>query len=372
MRPVYRNGVQVSSARLLAALQRSHTVATRADVLFDRVVIATGLPLVSGSITYDRNAAVLASGTAVFAETDVSLGPSDPLTPFGYEVQIWAGASFPDADDIVSMGVFPIQQTQVAGIGLSTTVTLLDRAQLVIDARFEDDYAIAAGTNYADAIEALITDGVNDLEYVFTSTTFTTPLLVFDSQSDRWEAAQSMARSIGCELFFDGLGRCVLQPEPDVVTITASIDVVEGEGGVLVDAALALDRAPAFNKVIAFSENASTGDQYRGEATDSDPSSPTYYLGPFGKKPHFFGSPFLTSNAQCDTAAAAILASNLGVARSLNFDLVPNPVVEPSDGVLLTRTALDINEIQLIDKYTFGLGAAGTMRCDTRAKQVVS
>lgn len=369
MRQVFRNGVGVSNTRFLAAVSKSHTVVTYADILFNKVVIESDVSLIGGSITYDRNAAVLARGAVQFVERDISTGPGDPLTPYGYEVQIWTGIAFPDANDVVSMGIFPIQKSDIDGIGLGTALTLLDRSQLVIDAGFEDDYYVPAGENYAVAIRQLIAAGVPGLSYNFVTTAHSTPALVFDSQSDRWEAAQSMARSIGCELYFDGLGICTLRAEAVLNSSAPVVAVAEGTNGVLTAMDLSLDRATAYNKVIAFSENASTGAQYRGTATDADPASPTYYYGPFGRKPRFFGSPFLNSNSQCTSAAQAILLGNLGVARSLNFGMVPNPALDPGDAVTLTREALDVDEIQLIDGYTYGLGAAGSMECKTRVQQ---
>ena len=372
VRSVFHNGIQVANDRLASAVTASHVVATRVDVLYNQVVVATDVRLVAGSISYDRTAATLARLTASFVESNVPLGDTSVLKPYGYEVQVWAGVSFPDGDDLVPLGVFPIQVSDADGIGLGTSLTAADRSQLVIDARFEDDYVVAAGTNYGTAIQALITAGVPGLTYVFTATTYTTPFLTFDSESDRWAAAQGMARSIGMELFFDGLGRCVMKPEPDLST-TAPVSVIaEGDGGVLVEITVHLDRGPAYNRVIAYSSNASLPVVYRGVWTDLNPTSPTYYYGGFGRKPRFYSSPFINSNAQATTAAQAIGRSALGVARSIDFGLVPNPLLEPSDVILLQRPAVGVDEVHIIDGYSYGLGAPGTMLCMTRAQEQLS
>jgi hypothetical protein len=181
-----------------------------------------------------------------------------------------------------------------------------------------------------------------------------------------------MARSIGMELYFDGLGRPVLRPEPDLSTTNPVLTIAEGPGGVLTEIGLHLDRAPAYNRVIAFSENASTGEVFRGVWTDDDPASPTYYFGPFGRKPRFYASSFLNSDAQCESAARAVGLANIGVARSIDFALAPNPVVECGDVVIVRRVALGVDEVQIVDSYTYGLGALGTMNCQSRARQVVA
>lgn len=401
--------MRVVSDAFLAAVRTAHRVVTEVDVLFNRQVVAEGLAVSDGRVTYDRAASALARCDVTFAEPQrFPTGPGDILSPYGYELRIRRGVRYADAvpfvsapylltDDgqilltdgglplltdegvatdpveatteTVSLGVFPIQRSEVDGVALVTSVSGIDRSQLVRDARLEDDYQVAAGTNYGDAIAALVSAGVPGLEYAFTSTSFTTPLLTFEAQADRWEAAQSMARSIGCELFFNGDGALVLRPEPNVATAIPVWDVDEGDDGVLVSATIRLDRTPAYNRVIAFSANASNGEVFRGVATDEDPSSPTYYFGPFGRKPRFFGSPLIGSNDQAAAAAAGILAGNIGVARAVDFSAVSNPALEVGDAVLIRRAALDLDEVHLLDVLSIGLAAEDAMLGASRARQ---
>ena len=135
----------------------------------------------------------------------------------------------------------------------------------------------------------------------------------------------------------------------------------EGEGGLLVSAALNLDRGPAYNRVVATGENTGVGTVPRGVWTDDDPASPTYYSGGFGRKPRFYSSTFITTTDQATSAATSIGASLKGVARSLDLTAVPNPALEPGDPVLIRRLPLGLNEVHLIDALTFSLGADGAM-----------
>lgn len=356
-----------SSAAFARAVAASHQMISRVDVLFDRAVIAEGLNVTDGSVTFDRRASRRSRCQVQIADpARVPVAADDILTPFGYEMLIWRGVVLDGTPELVPLGVFPIQQSFVDGVSLLSDITALDRSQLVSDARFEDVYQISAGTNYATAIEALVADGVSGLEYLFPSTTFTTPLLTFAAQDDRWDAAVKMASAIGMELFFDGLGRLTMQPEP-TFTATQVARIAETEN--MVSAAVKLDRTPAYNKVIATSNNASTGDQYRGEAADMDPNSPTFYDGPFGRKPRFYASEFIASDAQAASAAAAILAGNLGVARSIDFSAVPDPRLEVSDVVHIFRSRLEIDELHIIDELTIGLGPGDPMLGRSRTNQ---
>lgn len=358
--------MQTTTAVFQATVATSHQLSVQVDVLFNRAVFRQGLAVVDGEVSVDRTAQALSRCTVTFAEPLlIPTVNGGLLTPYGFELLVKRGI----LGELVPLGVFPIQSSRVDGVSLITDVSAIDRTQLVRDARFEDDYTVAAGTNYATAISALVAAGVSGLEYLFASTTHTTPLLVFEAQSDRWDAAQKMAGSIGCELFFDGLGRLVLRTEPDLSTATPTLTVREGDGGVLLAASIELDRAPAYNKWIHSSTNAANTDTYTGSAVDDDPASPTYYYGPFGRKPKFFTSEFYASDAQCAAGAVADKARSVGVARGLQFAMVPNPAVTAGEVVLVQRAALGINEVHVIDSFTVPLGPEGVMGCRSRARQ---
>src|SRR5690606_34606223 len=136
----------------------------------------------------------------------------------------------------------------------------------------EDAHVVASGTNYATAIETLIDSRVPGLEYAFASTDYESPRLTFPVQEDPWAAAVDMARKIGMVLYFDGLGRCVLETQPDLASASPVDTWAEGDGGVLVSAAVSMDRSTTYNVVQAVSSNAS-GAIYEGTAEDDDPSS---------------------------------------------------------------------------------------------------
>ena len=402
-------------ARVVAG---SHRVNVRVDLLFNREIVAEDIPVESGTVTYDRTAVHLgrlelvvigslppvrwltdANGSQIAASATTA-----NITPYGAELQVWRGVELvgiagadivydasgdpvldavADGDDTVSdamisptatgflellsMGVFPIQTVEVDAVTESTLVTAEDRSRLVSDALLEEDYVVAAGTNYATAIEALIEDGVAGLEFQFPTTEHTTPLLTFAAQEDRWEAAQRMAASIGMEIYFDGLGRVAMRLEPTfadapVATISEGVNMISG--------LKSLDRTSAYNRVIAVGENASNGAVYRGVATDTDPESPTQYdKTRFGAKPRFYFSEFIASNAQATSAARAILAANLGVAKSIAFDAVPDPRLETGDAVTIVNTALGVDELHLLDVLTIGLTADQPMSGESRTNQ---
>jgi hypothetical protein len=347
-------------------MRRSHTLATSVDVLYNRVPVLRGVNVLGGSVKYDRTAAVMGSCSVTFAEpTRLPTGPTSPLTPYGYELAVRRGVTFGDGTtELIGLGVFPIQTSEVDDT-LAGTVSGQDRAKLVQDAKLEDDYAIAAGTNYGTAIQALLEHVVPGLVYQFSATTFTTPALVFEVGSDAWAKAQDMAKAIGMWLYFDGDGACRLRPEP---TLTGAVPVWtfdEGPTGVLLSAAVKLDRGPAYNRVIVTGENSSTGAVFTGTATDT--TSAIAYTSGFGRKPKFIRSELVASNEQAEAMATADLAGTRGISRSVPITAVPHPALEPGDPVLIRRAELGLNEVHLIDGMTIGLSAGDALSAETRS-----
>lgn len=349
------------------AVRTSHVLAVQCDVLYNRVPVRTGLRLTAGEVTLDRTAAQRGRCQVTLAEPlELPTTTGGILTPYGYELAIGRGVRYPSGvRETIPLGVFPIQTSALDGVTLLTTIGALDRSQLVADARLEDDYGVAAGTNYGTAIQALIAAGVPGLTYQFVATAYTTPALVFAAQANRWDMARDMATSIGCELYFDGTGVCVLRAEPTFSAVPAWT-LSDGVAGLLTAAALTMDRAPAYNRVIATGENTGVASVPRGVWTDTDPSSPTFYDGGFGHKPRFFASAFITTPAQAASAAASIGTAQKGVARSLSLGAVPQPALEPGDLVLIQREALGVNEIHALDSITYGLTADGPMAAASR------
>jgi len=154
-----------------------HQIATRCDVVFDGAVIEEDLPIVSAAITYDRTAARLASVSNLIVEDPTRLPgvAGDRLSPYGYELRLWRGVQVGAGQLMAPLGVFPIQQSSMDAVAKQTAVTAVDRSQRISDSRFPDVYSVTAGTNYATAIQDLIESVVPGLEFLFPSTTFTTP-----------------------------------------------------------------------------------------------------------------------------------------------------------------------------------------------------
>jgi hypothetical protein len=367
--------VRAVTAAFDTAVRDSHTTAIEA-VVIDGDGNETPIDVVDGTVTLDQTAAVRGRcDITIVDDGTLDLVPdsaSSLLAPYGNEIRLARGVTYPDGTtELVSLGVFRIQDAEItdAAGGMEIRVAGLDRAQRVIDARFEEPYNVAAGTNYATAILDVIQAAYPDVEYDLTTTALTTPALIAEEGGDRWQFAQDMATAIAMRLYFDGDG--VLRLVPSVLSESVA-EIVEGEGGVLVEAGRRWTREGTFNRVIATGENTTETAPARGVATDDNPLSPTYYFGRFGKVPRFFPSPFITTDAQAESAAQKILDDELGTSEQVSFGSLVLPHLEPGDTVRVTRARAGIDEEHIVDAIAVPLGPTGVLSGQTRARQVLS
>ncbi len=71
----------------------------------------------------------------------------------------------------------------------------------------------------------------------------------------------------------------------------------------------------------------------RAQAYDSDPSSPTYYLGPFGMRPLLITTDDAATAADCQALADTTLRRVSGADQELTITSVPVPFLTPGDRV---------------------------------------
>jgi hypothetical protein len=103
-----------------------------------------------------------------------------------------------------------------------------------------------------------------------------------------------------------------------------------------------MDDDPGYNGVIVYGEAATTAGIARGEAWDTDPSSPTFYLGPYGQVPKIITSPYVVNTAQANAMASTELAKELGSVAAISAAAVPNPCLEIGDIIPVTRAGAKI------------------------------
>lgn len=370
--------MQQVSTDFMRALRRPHRTRTWASIVDQNRVSLQRLPVVQGELVRDTRSAQYASlhlnlgGPVALNTATASLAKDGPA---GYEIQVTTGVEVgPVGSELwedISLGMFPIQETDIDGVSLAATISASDRSQLLRDARFVAPYTVAGSLSYAFAVLFIVRDTVGDSAWAGTAVSpelqavSTVGPVIFPEQGDPWEAIRTFATGAGCLAYFDEEGNLIVEPSrtaPD----RYSWAVVDGVSGSLLQPQAGYARGDTYNQVVAASQNGATGASYRGVATDLSTGSPTFYGGRFGKKTRFYYSPLFTSNAQCQVAASTILRQSMGLARTLDLSVAPNPALDPLDRIYLRSANLGLDELAEVDRIALSFGRTNAMRCSVR------
>lgn len=369
-----------ASAEFLAALQRSHTIVTRADVVSTSGVVLGTLEIQSGGVTVDGKAEVRRRATVSLADPTGTLVPGDlnSLVAPGHELILYRGIKFnTGVSELFPLGVFGISSTNISDTpaGLTISVDAYDRARRVQRAGFPTPYVIAAGTEFAVAIKALVQSKVGgvlaDTDFLFTGSGTTTPQLIFGvgNGDDPWKFAQEMAAAVGMELFFDASGKCVLRPPPGK---DPQITYTEGENATILSVEKAITDEETWNHTIVIGNTSTaTGPPIRAEARDTDPTSPTYYLGTFGDVPYpIHVNPYIMTQDQAQQIADMLLQAVVGYGENISFSIIPNPTHEAGDTISLIRSDSKVNATYVIESFTVPLDARTAMSVVCKKRRV--
>lgn len=386
------------SPEFLAALRGHHTVTARTEFIWAGEVVAD-VPILSGDVSADRTADVRRTCSLSFSPSSPELpvlpGINDystsPFWPIGNEIKVYAGLVFPSGGiEEVPLGRFRIAKPKFKTTNGELTIAIegYDRSRTVARHKFTDYYQVVEGTDYATAIQNIITTAMPRLTYEdfdFAKTDgstggpiYTTPDLLFSPGDDPWATAMNMARDVGCEVFFDYNGVCVLRPQPDPLYTPSVFEYESGEYSVLDSVSRDLDDEETYNGVIVQGQNNdNTALVPRGEAWDLDPESPTYYdpqaphLSEYGAVPLIMPpSDFIRTNEQAAAAAAGQLLTVVSLMESVQFDGVANYAHAEGDVITVKDDSLGVDGHYLLDSFRIGFGEGGGMSGTTRKRRV--
>lgn len=331
------------------------------------------VPITDGTVTLDATAASRGRCDIQVDHLDwIPRGAGDRLAPFGSEINIRRGVKLPSGElELVSLGWFPIEDAEITddGSGPGVRVAALDRADRMSKAKFENTWQLEANTAFTDGIMFLALEADPSTQFMpgfaSVSTISIGKPIIAQAGDDRWEFMQGLATALGMVLFFDGDGILTLRRYAEQGVV---MNLVEGEGGVLLTASRSWSRTNAHNKWIVTGEATDDDTVYRAEAADLNPASPTYYDGPFGRCPGFYSSGEIGSDAQAQDVADMKLAKEMGAPSTVSFGMVPNPALEPEDTVLISRPVIGVDENHIIDTLTIGLSPTASMTGTTRER----
>lgn len=324
-------------------------------------LLADDIPVAEGLEEVDRSIPVPERVTLTIPRVD-DLGnvwePSDtehPLASFGQRLRVSLGVEGLNGHvEWLQRGWFLIVACEVSGDEVYVTAEGL--LALIDEARLVTPYQPAAGSTFVSVVRDLIEPGLTVDVTNAPSNRSTPTTLAYDEE--RLGSLMEVLDAWPAEARITSGGYLAIVPATD--SSTSVLTLTDGTGGTVVDWQAATDRDDAYTAVVARGEGAD-GTQVQGVAKvatgalkDSDRFNPL-------PVPFFYYSPLLTTNAQCTSAATAILArkSRAG-SRRLAVQAVPDPRLEIGDCVTVVSERLDLDGVKaVIDSLTMPYVADG-------------
>lgn len=320
------------SDRFLPRLAESHTPVTQV-LLFTTDGRVLDLEHTGGSVSVDRGQDIRRTCTVTGCDTSlIPRTPADELATYGARLQVLRGVDYADGSiEVVPLGMFRLDD--VDGDPALGPVTLQGKAiEVIIQADLFLTPYRATGT-VIGAITALIQRSIPDAGIVATMADVVIGARTWDVGDDPWAAVQEIAAVAGAECYTDGSGTFVIGVLPDLASTMPAWEVAAKEGGVYVTGTRAMSSANVYNGVYARSDNTESGAvPVHYLATDSDTGSPTYWNGPFGRRPApIYSSSALTTTSACQAAAQLQLVLAKAPNAKGDFSTLPNPALEVGD-----------------------------------------
>lgn len=351
---------------------QSHQRAVQVQVLHGgRVVAELAGSVLSGSVDSDADQPIMRSLALQVVDASGDLSKTDVgelLSPYDAEVKPSMGVVLPSGRfDMVPLGVFRLTSTDVKDgpDGLVVSLTGQDRA-LTYQMPLPGPVTIPAGTTVERAVQLLLRRVNAGLLYTTWVTGRTVGPLLYEADSEAWDSALTLAESVGGWLFHDRNGRCVLAPYAGSLSPT-----VQRFDKTLLSVSRSEDADSIRNSVVVQSSESGVG-KITATAEDTDPRSPTYVGGAYGRRQVTVTNPHVGTPAMAVEAAQAQLIRELGRSQQVTWTCVPDVQTDPGDSCVVHRPRAGLLERRLIVAGTsLPLGVEGEMTITARRSIVL-
>lgn len=367
--------------RYQAALVRPHTHYSRVDIeTFDGKVLETNLPITAGNVRASlqsrvtRNLSFTLPGYSWMPVTrSGDIDPGGLLAPYTNRVRVWGGVKYGDG----SIARFPVFYGRLSAPSLdlatgAVTVTAVDLAQTVIDAKFESPTNSVATNSILAEWQRLILLALPGGALFGTSTAGPTTSVIgpLSWESDRGQALDDMAAAAGCIWWQLPDGHMVLRTQPWSVPGLSPV-VTLGDGTTsgmrtFTGGSVSFPTTGLTNVSVLSSERLSGEPPLTSIQRDLDPNSPTYYYGGFGHKPLITQNQAPYNQAQLDYATKVQLHYGKSLIQQWdNVSIIPDASLELGD--LVEAQAGGLRSEQVITGFTYPLMEGSNMPLTLRA-----
>lgn len=336
-----------TSALFREALRFSRTVFTEIDIVYNGVVLENDVPVSAASVSTDRG-----SNTRYAATVDLAQYPwqSLPITSEGTRLRIYHGIESIGSRERVQLGeyqVFDHKRTNKGAIG----VALRGLENYLIEADFITPRTPPYGVSTIATITSLIHEVLPDAEVVV-QCSFDRKITATGAWAkERWGSITKMADSIGAEVYAGHDGRFYISDVPDLSALVPVFELNGGPTGVLLEENRTNTRDQVYNAVSVSGQSSDqTVPPLWAWARDNDPTSRTFFYGPYGQRVRFYSSQFFTEVSQLQAYADRLLIESLAPNNTLSVVAGPLPILEAGDAVRVTSEQTGERSLHLLQK----------------------
>lgn len=326
----------------LDVMRRSHAVDIKLDSYLDQVELADKIPVIDGSITYDATADLRRRIEFTVPLTDPqgrSWDPSDevqhPLNYYGQRLHLQLGVGIGTTGWWwFDHGWFLITAWTVDENAQTVQVTAVDLSQLVDDARLYFSTSPGGRMTYATAFEYLLGDILPfTIQSGVPSGTVNRATIW---ERERRKNLDDLCNAWGTRWYVDDTGR--VQVAPALTAVDSQTEPVSevtwGPYGTLTARSRTAQRDRIYNAVVVTGKQSEDGSGIVPTAyAEQVGDGPISVSGPFGRRPKFFTSDYLVTDAQCLTVARQMLYDATVMTRSEPASAIPDYALELLDVV---------------------------------------
>lgn len=366
------------SSTLAQLIREGAQIATLCEI-FAGGVKQDEIPIVDGQVSYDAT-------SRVWRTCDVTLlgpiptTPQSLLAPAGATLRLWKGATDWTGETLLEpVGVYAFEESGVDRGERTVKIAGYDYWQVVSDARWEEPYEIARGTNIIDALTDAVQSRLPDhlwQEPNATTATTSTGSHVWgeERENDPAKDIQGLASDHGLLISFDTAGRLTIEPVPDPDDAEPVANYTVGESPLLLNTHRTLYGRPD-NVMIVTWEDDTDAERVEGMAQDDDPDSASYAgtrdAPGLYRKPRFFAinleGPFTVP--ELDAIARRHLNKRIGLAEVVDLDVIADPTRDVWDVIRARDDELGFDAKYVIDQMTLPL-RAGEASITTRRRRL--
>lgn len=349
------------------ALATSHEPYFRVEVWRGTERLINDLTYLSGRLRATLASRVSRTLDFSVDETMYPYSVDDVLAPFGNYVKAYRGIKFADGHQYV----WQVFRGRIAVVNLDgdgqCRITCNDRADDVVQARFEKPESSQVGAFVINEFVRLVSDALPDAAFG-TSDRFDQVVPLLTWEHDRGRALDEMATAVGAFWYPLANGDFVMRLAPWTVPGQVTVVLSDGTGGTIQDSTAARSRESVFNSITVTGERSDGTEPVFYTARDDNPNSATYVAGPFGVRNKLIqlNTPATQGNARA--AAESYLRHTTALTEQWAFACTPDGSLELGDVVgLKVRGRNPI--VQVVESFSLPMDVqSGLMTVQCRSQ----